>query len=209
MERSDWQEETHDSPDVSLDIPNQFDTKAGIDSDDESDANEDSNGEHQNRLLNFQKEHPLADSHGIRYMKDNASQIPNFVGKNLPRCDEGDREFYCSTMLPLFKPWRKGEDLKSVDMNWDEAFQIHPFSEEETRYMRNFNVRYECLDARDDYRAQMKKLEPAITGSWNVEDEDDVEVEDNLGHSGIDPKMSSWTTHPLVLSYKGLNIKNE
>ena len=54
--------------------------------------------------------------------------------------------------------------------------------------MRNFNVRYKCLDARDDYHAQMKKSKPTITGSWNVEDEDDVEVEDNLGHDGIDPE---------------------
>jgi hypothetical protein len=183
---------TGGSPDVSLDDPDHFD----IDSDAECDTNEESsNTQHrgQNRLLNFQKEHPLADSHGIRYVKDNASRIPNFVGKNLPRCDEGDREFYCSTMLTLFKPWRKGEDLKNVNMNWDEAFQTHPFSESETRYMRNFNVRYECLDARDDYRAQMKKSEPTITGSWNVEDEDDVEVEDNLVH-GIDPENDDVDT---------------
>jgi hypothetical protein len=122
------------SPDVSLDVPDRFD----IDSDAESDVNESSTrDQHRNQtrnmLLNFQKEHPLADSHGIRYVKDHASRIPNFVGKNLPRCDEGDREFYCSTMLTLFKPWRKGEDLKSVDMSWDEAFQAHPFSETETQ----------------------------------------------------------------------------
>ena len=67
-------------------------------------------------------------------------------------------------MLTVFKPWRKGEDLKSVEMNWDEAFQAHPFSERETCYMLNFNIRYECLDAWDDYHAQMKKSEPTITG---------------------------------------------
>ena len=72
-------------------------------------------------------------------------------------------------------------------MSWDEAFQTHPFSESETRYMRNFNVRYECLDARDDYRAQMKKSEPTITGSWNIEDENNIEVEDNLLH-GVEPE---------------------
>jgi hypothetical protein len=189
-----WHEENHDSeslvtdgsPDVSLNDPDHFD----IDSDAESDANEESTkGQHrnQNGLLDFQKDHPLADSHAIRYIKDNGSRIPNFAGKNLPRCDEGDREFYCSTMLTLFKPWRKGEDLKSVDMSWDEAFQAHLFSERERRYMRNFNVRYECLDARDDYRTQMKKSEPTVTGSWNIEDDVDVDVEDSLVH-GIDPE---------------------
>lgn len=80
----------HRSPDVSLDVPDHFDSDSDAGSDT---ANEESNGQHQtrNRLLNFQKEHPLADSHGIRYVKDNASRIPNFVGKNIPRCDEGDR----------------------------------------------------------------------------------------------------------------------
>ena len=80
--------ETDGSPDVSLDVPDRFD----IDSDVESVANEESNGQleycsnhDQSRLLNFKKEHPLADSHGIRYIRDNASWIPNFIGKNLPR----------------------------------------------------------------------------------------------------------------------------
>ena len=80
--------ETDGSPDVSLDVPDRFD----IDSDVESVTNEESNGQleycsnhDQSRLLNFKKEHPLADSHGIRYIRDNASWIPNFIGKNLPR----------------------------------------------------------------------------------------------------------------------------
>jgi hypothetical protein len=211
-----WYEENHDSlvtdesPDVSFDVPDHFD----IDSDAaEGDVNEEStNGQHchgdqtpsRNRLLNFQKEHPLADSHGIRHVKNNASRIPNFVGRNLPRCDEGDREFYCSTMLTLFKPWRKGEDLKSVDTSWDEAFQAHPFSERETRYMRNFNVRYECLDARDDYRAQMKKSEPTITGSWDVEDVDDEEV---VQLEGINPENVELDDTPFGPFLQGPNHK--
>ena len=73
------------SPDVSFDVPDHFD----IDSDAESNANEESNSRHRDqnldRVLNFRKDHPLADSHGVRYVKDNASRIPNFVGKNLPR----------------------------------------------------------------------------------------------------------------------------
>src|SRR5882762_2564553 len=46
--------------------------------------------------------------------------ISNFVGGSLPRCDKGDREYYCTTMLTLFKPWRHGQDLKkktSLGMN--------------------------------------------------------------------------------------------
>ena len=37
---------------------------------------------------------------------------------------------------------------------------------EQSQYMRNFNVRYECLDAQDDYQAQMMKDANSIVGSW-------------------------------------------
>ena len=60
-------------------------------------------------------------------------------------------------MLVLFKPWRQGTDLKAGDQLWNDEFQEYSFSEEQVWYMHNFNVRYECLDARDDYRAQIKK----------------------------------------------------
>jgi len=29
--------------------------------------------------------------------------VPNFVDGSLPRCDKGDKEYYCATMLILFK----------------------------------------------------------------------------------------------------------
>jgi len=121
--------------------------------------------QHSNGLLHFQVEYPLSDSHGIRYIAKNATHVPNFVDANLPRCDQGDWEYYCCTMIVLFKPWRQESDLKATDRLWDEEFREQSFSEEENRYMCNFNVRYECLDARDDYRAQLKKVGDAIIGS--------------------------------------------
>ncbi|KIJ90225.1 hypothetical protein K443DRAFT_15408 [Laccaria amethystina LaAM-08-1] len=39
-------------------------------------------------------------------------------------------------MLALFKPWRTGQQKQSI---------------------QNFNIRYECNDARDDFSAQQKK----------------------------------------------------
>ena len=77
-------------------------------------------------------------------------------------------------MLVLFKPWRRGTDLKAADKPWDEQFHDHPFTEEEKRYMRNFNMRYECLDARDDYRAQMMKEGDSISGSYDKTDGEDA-----------------------------------
>jgi hypothetical protein len=152
--------------------------------------------------MRFQVEHPLSDSHGVRYIVNNATRIPNFVGANLLRCDQGDREYYCSTMLALFKPWRQGTDLKGADKLWDEEFNDHSFSEEQRRYMHNFNLRYECLDARDDYRAKMnKKGEDIIVGSWD--NDDGKEFDDDF--QGIPPvEFDDVPTDPLD---SGLNHK--
>jgi len=60
--------------------------------------------------------------------------------------------------VTFFKPWRTGKDLKLEDQNWDDAFENHVFSTMQLEKMKYFNVRYECLDARDDYAAQMKKV---------------------------------------------------
>ena len=150
-------------------------------SDAETDTEETRVRDSKNRLLSFKAEHPLSDSHGIRYIKNNVRRVPNFLGANLPRCDKGDRENYCCTMLALFKPWRSGIDLKKADQTWDIAFQNFEFTSEQKRYMLNFNVRYECLDARDDYRAQMKSSD-VIAGSWD--DENGDEIHDELHVTG-------------------------
>ncbi|KAF9455431.1 hypothetical protein BDZ94DRAFT_1144780, partial [Collybia nuda] len=83
--------------------------------------------------------------------------IPNFIGPTLPRQDQGDREYYCATMLTLFRPWKTGFDLKLDGQLWDESFQKYEFSKRNLRIIKNMNIRYECLDAHDDFHAQMKK----------------------------------------------------
>ena len=100
----------------------------------------------------FTEEHPLHETHAMPFVPDNMLRIPNFVGASLPRCDKGDREYYCCSMLTIFKPWRSGLDLKrSQTASWDEEFANHIFSNNELSIMKNLNIRYECLDARDDY----------------------------------------------------------
>ena len=130
------------------------------------------------RYYRFTKEHPLHDTHAMRFVTDNILRIPSFVGASLPRCDQGDREYYCCSMLTIFKPWRSGLDLKRSRMAaWDEEFASHVFKDSELAIMKNFNIRYECLDARDDYRAQLKKgSSEAFLGSWTDEmEENDFE----------------------------------
>ena len=106
--------------------------------------------------LKFLKDHPLYDTHVVEYDIKKKDVVPNFVGGSLPRRDRGDREYYCITMLTLFKPWRNGKDLKSDNYSWDETFLNHNFTPRQLQLMDNFNIRYECNDARDDYSAQLK-----------------------------------------------------
>ncbi|KAJ3898665.1 hypothetical protein F5879DRAFT_812227, partial [Lentinula edodes] len=110
--------------------------------------------------------HPLYDTHVTYIKKTTEYDVVNFIGGTLPRPDQGDYGYYCSTMLALFKPWRTGKDLKLTNNSWDTAFENHNFTPNELQLMKNFNLRYECLDARDDYRAQLK-AGAAVDSSWN------------------------------------------
>ncbi|KAJ7441884.1 hypothetical protein FB451DRAFT_1058020 [Mycena latifolia] len=114
--------------------------------------------------------HPKYLSHDVLcdFSKVN-SVIPNFIGGALPRADKGDRNFYCMTMLTLFKPWCSPADLKDSDSTWAQTFRYHDFTKRELELMGNFNVRYECNDARDDHFAQMqRKMKEAEAGSVHV-----------------------------------------
>lgn len=104
--------------------------------------------------LQFAKEHPQYKTHCIRLLPEEKEKIPNFVGGILPRHDKGDHEEYCRTMLTLFKPWTDPMSLKLPDQTWENAFAKFDFSDKQKQIMGFFHVRYECNDARDDFRAQ-------------------------------------------------------
>jgi hypothetical protein len=69
-------------------------------------------------------------------------------------------------MLALFQPWRSGYDLKERNQSWDDAFTSYNFSKRQNDIMDNFNLRYECMDARDDFHAQLKNGEAILPG-WD------------------------------------------
>ncbi|KAJ7305397.1 hypothetical protein DFH08DRAFT_721282, partial [Mycena albidolilacea] len=111
----------------------------------------------------YAKDHPLWETHYLRCDRKNLEvMVPNFVGGSLPRMDQGDREYYCCTMLTLFKPWRNGLDLKLDADSWHETFIEHQFTDRAQTLMKHFNVRYECNDARDDYSTLDKKKRRAL-----------------------------------------------
>ncbi|KAJ7143086.1 hypothetical protein C8R43DRAFT_862848, partial [Mycena crocata] len=106
----------------------------------------------------FMPGHPLFPTHCVSCdFQRLGSVIPNFIGGSMPRSDKGDRAAYCMTILTLFKPWRVPADLKDNTSTWDQAFKGHEFTHRQSELIRNFDVRYECNNARDDHFTQMKK----------------------------------------------------
>lgn len=108
----------------------------------------------------FQEKHPQRQTHQplLLSYEDYCNRVPNFIGGPLPRRDKGDAEAYAAAMLTLFKPWRNGMDLKSEMQNWSEVLDKYEFSNKFQNLMNNFNLRYECSDARDDFSAQRKLM---------------------------------------------------
>ena len=131
------------------------------------------------KFFPFLPDHPLYLTHEAT-CDDIKSEtvVPNFLGGSLPRADQGDREFYCATMLTIFKPWRNASQLKMVHQNWDDAFTSYSFPERESELISNLNLRYECHDARDDFHAEMTKKVNEARRTHNLE-EDDYESSDS------------------------------
>ena len=106
-------------------------------------------------------------------------------------------------MLTLFKPWRSGLDLKSHEQTWDDAFQAHVFSAHENQIITNFNIRYECLDAHDDYHALLKagKTQPPID-FWDPNDNS----ENDDSHSNT---VHSEEEHQIMLNERHIQSIND
>ena len=77
----------------------------------------------------------------------------------MPRCDRDNRKYYCTTILTLFKSWRSGKDLKSENYSWDETFTEYQFTFRQLEIIKYFIIRYECLDAWDNYSKQLRETD--------------------------------------------------
>ncbi|OJT04379.1 hypothetical protein TRAPUB_4922, partial [Trametes pubescens] len=144
-------------------VPVQSDDASDSSSVSESDSEEDTAPDASARYSaprahRFISGHPLRKTHGVFIRNDPSPYVLNFVGRALPRPDKGDREEYCATMLAFFHPsgWRSGRDLFKLGASWSHIFQRTEFSPNHLTVMKNMNVMYECLDARDDYSAQRR-----------------------------------------------------
>ena len=164
------------------------------DADEDSESLKEKKSKRSTNLYAFLPEHPLSLTHATQCSAPENALVPNFIGIPLPREDHGDRENYCMTILTMFKRWRSPKDLKQENESWDEAFHAHPFMPRQLQLMRNFNLRYECLDAHDDFHAQLRKGEGSFIPSWSSEDAIEVTNEldqehamsQDLGPLGVD-----------------------
>lgn len=125
----------------------------------------------------FLPDHPQHETHVSVIKNELWDCVPTFMGGSLPRKDSPDHEYYCITMLTLFKPWRTGGDLLIRD-TWEQSFVSSEFSDRQQEIMKNFNLRYECLDARDDYTAQRKANERS--GRFDIAFNTDEQLLDQL-----------------------------
>jgi hypothetical protein len=140
--------------------------------------------------------HGQRNTHMVKLISSRSNTfILNFIGGPLPRCDQGDFEYYCCTMLTLFKPWRNSRDLKGAHELWAEAFASYQVKAEDRKIINNFNLRYECLDERDDYHAILKrqsalrekKMSSLFQDQYNNDDEFGINpnFEENYGDQNI------------------------
>ncbi|KAJ7732512.1 hypothetical protein B0H16DRAFT_1328707, partial [Mycena metata] len=106
----------------------------------------------------FIGDHKQRDTHGVWCDFSRLDNIiPNFMGGAIPRSDRGDREYYCMTIMTIFKAWRAPSDLKDEESTWDQTFNEHVFTARQRELLGHFNLRFECNDARDDHYNTMKE----------------------------------------------------
>ena len=144
----------------------------------------------------FLQEHPMFQSHGVHQLSLAYDYVPNFIGPTLPCADKGDHESYCTTMLTFSKAWHSGHNLKSNDQSWHDAFTTHQFNSDHLTIMNNMKVRYECLDARDDFSIQQRKMakDSVLQNHIDVNLPENIidEVEkDNIIDIDVNPEMWS------------------
>ncbi|KAF5343728.1 hypothetical protein D9758_016524 [Tetrapyrgos nigripes] len=119
------------------------------------------------------------------------------VDKKDTRIDEYDTKFKAPSSFPstamfseehsqhLTHALFKYKNLDSRALNfagqtWEEAFRDHMFTDTQKQLMRNFNLRYECNDARDDYSALRKRGHSTNGPAFDLDELDDEAMHEFL-----------------------------
>ncbi|KAF7793558.1 hypothetical protein EIP86_004672, partial [Pleurotus ostreatoroseus] len=155
----------------------------------------------------FRPEHPQAKTHRVRIRSESNGLVPDFKGAALPRKDRGNREDYCMTMLTLFKPWRTGKELKNTEDTWDKTFLAYKFTDRQHELFKFFNIKYECLDARDDYSAQLKagKIKGPLPLGLSKEVLQELAQDEAYYPEDVNPEISSADLDTIAHEYEVAN----
>lgn len=106
----------------------------------------------------FDVGHPLGEEYNVVIDWRKAIYIvPTFFGGRIPRMNSGDGDYFYCVMATLFVPWRNGKDLKRADESWESSFKSNELDGRSRQIIKNFGIRDECADARDDYYRERLK----------------------------------------------------
>lgn len=152
----------------------------------------------------YRPEHGLYHSHVVAFdPRRKFRVVPTLISSFLPRSDCDDRDFYCTTMLTLFAPWRTGLDLRSQNQTWADAFDSFVFESRYSSIIENLNIRYECYDARDDYQSQLN-LRTQEDEEGNLGDMDE---QDGLGDMMDEGADASYNELPSGTDLGDANLR--
>ncbi|KAF9032564.1 hypothetical protein BJ165DRAFT_1534978 [Panaeolus papilionaceus] len=96
-------------------------------------------------------------------------------------------------MLTFFCPWRTGIDLKLASDSWEDAFNKYIFMDCQRELMDNFNLKFKCYNAKDNFAAKRaagggkvghSEIPIDVTDLDHVNGEDWVSAEGGAIHDG-------------------------
>ncbi|KAH6891706.1 hypothetical protein BKA70DRAFT_1233923 [Coprinopsis sp. MPI-PUGE-AT-0042] len=75
-------------------------------------------------------------------------------------------------------PQQKSHELKQDDQLWDEAWRASSFDRYTAKLIDNINLRYECMDAKDNLKSQHRKKYRTALGLPSEDDDDFEDIDD-------------------------------
>ncbi|KAK7679204.1 hypothetical protein QCA50_017782 [Cerrena zonata] len=137
----------------------------------------------------YRSSHPQAKKK-VRIVRNaNHNCIPNLTGKAMPRADDEEtRDIYCATILALFKPWRKMEDLQADRQTWEDAFAEFKLTAPRSciKIMQHIQYSYRSKDAADAER-EADPAQGEIEGRDVQYPQVDDDKQDHAATTGTEP----------------------
>ena len=134
-------------------------------------------GRLRHQRVHFRANHPKSATVQRIIRGEKHNNLPNFIGRRLPRNDDPDTyDFYCASMLLLLKPWRNlATDLKGPNETWSDSFErfLSTTPKETKAILSGIQYLHECQKATD------RDIHNSLPASRaNFGDEESMDIED-------------------------------